>query len=72
MSTFPTILATQGPEPLYNAKEAARLIGVPVWKLARLIRQGIIPSYRLLNSRRLVRLSEIESVIQSSRAGGQL
>jgi len=48
-----------GPEKLYTIQEAARLLNIYPWKLRRAIKKGLIPSHTLLNSRRLVRLSEI-------------
>lgn len=60
------------PEQLVTVKQAAECFGLPVWKIGRGVATGIIPSYSLLNGRRLVRLSEIEATIQASRVGGQL
>jgi hypothetical protein len=51
------------PEPLLAIKEAAAQLGLPYWKLNRAVRQSLIPSYTLLNSRRYVRVSEVLSHI---------
>lgn len=56
-------------EKLCTVKEAAAQIGLPYFKLARAVRDGLIPSYTLYNSRRLVRISEILTVIEASRKG---
>jgi excisionase family DNA binding protein len=47
------------PEHLYSIKEAAFRLGLPRWKLYRAVKAGLIPSYILLNRRKLVRLSEV-------------
>jgi excisionase family DNA binding protein len=47
------------PEKLYTTQEAASLLNVHAWKIRRAVKKELIPSYTLLNSRRLVRLSEI-------------
>lgn len=60
------------PEKFYTLKEAARLLGLPYFKLARAARLGLFPTYSLLNRRRLVRLSEVIAAIERSRAGGGL
>lgn len=58
------------PETLITVKEAARLLGIYPWKLRRAIRNGIVPSYTLYNSRRLVKLSEVIGAIEATRSGG--
>jgi hypothetical protein len=55
------IFSTQ-PEKLYALKEAAGLLGLPYWKLPRAAKLNLVP-----NSRRLVRNSEVEAIIASSR-----
>jgi excisionase family DNA binding protein len=47
------------PEKFYTIQEAASLLNVYPWKLRRAIKKGLIPSHSLLNSRRLVHLSEV-------------
>lgn len=56
------------PEKLYTIQEAAVLLNIYAWKIRRAVKQGLVPSYSLLNSRRLVRLSE---VIAAMSAGGR-
>lgn len=66
-----TSAAHQAPaEPLLTIQAAAEALSLHAWKLRRAIKAGLIPSYRLLNSRRLVRLSEVVAVIEASREGG--
>jgi excisionase family DNA binding protein len=59
-----------GAERLLTVAEAADTLGIHRWKLSRAVTAGIVPSYRLFNGRRLVRLSEIIAVIERSREGG--
>ena len=54
-------------EKLNTLKVAADALGVPVWKLNRAAKQNLFPTYRLLNSRRLVKLSEVVAAIEASR-----
>lgn len=61
----------QAVEPLFTIYEAAVALGLHTWKLRRAIKAGLLPSYTLLNSRRLVRLSEVIAVIEASRARGR-
>jgi excisionase family DNA binding protein len=58
------------PEKLITVKAAANALGLPDWKLRRACQSGEIPSYTLLNSRRLVKLSEVLAAIEASRQGG--
>jgi hypothetical protein len=57
-------------EPLIPINAAAIALGLHTWKLRRAIKAGLVPSYRVFNSRRLVRLSEVIAVIDASRQGG--
>jgi hypothetical protein len=59
----------RGTEPLRSVKAAAVELGLPYFKLARAVKQGLVPSYTIYNSRRLVRISEIVAVIDASRRG---
>jgi hypothetical protein len=61
---------TRTNEPLLNAHDAAKALGVPYWQLQRAIRRGIVPSYAPFNGRRLVYLSELQSFVRASRKGG--
>jgi excisionase family DNA binding protein len=54
-------------ERLYTIKEAADLFGVKYWLMLHAINAGTIPSYRLGNTRRRVRRSDIEAVLEASR-----
>jgi hypothetical protein len=62
--------AASTPEKLVPVKDAAEALGLPTWKLRRAAKQGAFPTYTLLNSRRLVRLSEVIAAIEASRQGG--
>jgi excisionase family DNA binding protein len=54
------------PEKFSTLKEAAALLGVPYWKLQRAVKYGLIPSYKLLNSRPLVLPSEVIAAIKKT------
>lgn len=68
MTSITPEAATKPPQPLLTIKAAADAIGVKYWLLLRAVNEGTIPSYRLGNTRRRVRLSDIEAVLQASRA----
>ena len=57
------------PEKLITIKEAAEALGLRPWKLGRAAKQGVFPIYRVLNSRKLVKLSEVVAAIEASRQG---
>lgn len=61
------------PEQFHSLKEAARLLNIPYFKLQRAAKRGLIPTHVLLNSRPLVRLSEIEKSMKKKTGenGGQ-
>jgi hypothetical protein len=44
---------------------------IPTWKLRRAAKQETIPTYRVLNSRKYVKLSEVVAVIEATRQGGE-
>ena len=56
---------TLNPEPYRTMKEAARLLNMPYFKVQRARKSGLIPTHKLLNSRPLVRVSEIEQAMKS-------
>lgn len=64
-SSTPTI-----PEKLVTLKEAAARLGLPAFKVFRAAKAGIFPTYRLFNTRKLVRLSEVIAAIEASKEGG--
>jgi hypothetical protein len=51
-------------EKLFTIKGAATQLGLPYWKLNRATQLGLLPSYQLLNARKLVKLSEIVKALQ--------
>lgn len=53
------------PEPLYSVKDAATILNIHTWKLRRAVKAGLIPCHTLLNSRKLVRLSEVIAAIEA-------
>jgi hypothetical protein len=63
-------IAARTHEPLITVKAAAEALGLPTWKLSRAAKHGTIPTYRVLNSRKLVKLSEVVAAIEATRQGG--
>jgi hypothetical protein len=57
-------------EPFITIRYAAELLGQPIFKVRRASRAGLFPTYRFMNGRRLVRLSEVIAAIERSRKGG--
>lgn len=58
------------PEKLLTLKEAAEALGAYYWQIQRAVKRGDIPSYSPFNSRKLVKLSEVVTYIDSCRQGG--
>ncbi len=56
-------------EKLITLKEAAEALGLPAFKIYRAAKIGVVPTYSIYNSRRLVRLSEVVAAINASRQG---
>lgn len=54
----------------YTLETVAKLVNVPLWKLRRAAKLGLFPTYTVLNTRRLVKLSEVVAAIEASRQGG--
>jgi hypothetical protein len=48
-------------------KQAAFELNLPYFKLQRAAKKGLIPTYRFLNGRPLVRLSEVVAAIEASQ-----
>jgi hypothetical protein len=46
-------------EQFLTLKSAADALGLPYFKLQRAARQGLLPTYGILNGRRYVKLSDI-------------
>lgn len=67
---FPPRSTSQHFEQLVTLKVAAAHFGLPYFKVQRAARAGIIPTYFVYNTRRLVKLSEVGAIINSSRQGG--
>src|SRR4051794_11786554 len=58
-------------EKLVTLEQGAKQTGLPLWQLQRAVRRGTLPSYTPFNSRRLIYLSELQSLILASRQGGE-
>jgi hypothetical protein len=57
-------------EPFVTLHQAFAALGIGYWKAQRGARRRLFPTYRLLNGRILVRLSEVVAAIEASRRGG--
>ena len=53
-----------------TVQAAAEEIGRPTWILYRAVKRGDLKSYRFYNSRILVRISDIEALLEASAHGG--
>jgi hypothetical protein len=53
-------------EKLVTFKEAAAALGLPYYKLQRAAKAGLFDTYTVYNTRKLVRLSEVNAVIERS------
>ena len=51
---------------LLTLKQAAFELGLPYFKVQRAARVGLFPTYKLFNSRSLVRLADIEAALRAS------
>jgi excisionase family DNA binding protein len=54
-----------------SVRDAADVLGLPRWKIWKAVREKQIRSYRFMNGRILVRLSEIITLIESSAVRAQ-
>ncbi len=62
--------ATIGDEQLdrfMTFKEAAEMIQLPYFKIQRAARQGLIPTYSLLNARKYVKLRDIFATMSTAQ-----
>lgn len=58
-------------QKLLPLKEAAAHVGVPYRQLLQAVNEGLVPSYKLLNSRTLVKVNEVIAVMQINQKGEQ-
>lgn len=65
MSDPPIPQQEQPVEKLLSIKDAAKQLGIPYWKLNNAANANLIPSYSVLNNRKLVRISEILNAIKN-------
>ena len=52
---------------LLTIHQAAAILNLPSWKIRRATNAGLIPSYHLFNSKRYVKLAEIEAAMRSGQ-----
>lgn len=58
-------------EPFVTIATAADRLGLKEYVLERCVRRGDVPHYTFYNSRKLVRILEIEAYVLASRKGGK-
>jgi len=56
-------------EPYSTIKEAAEILGLKTWALREAVKEGLVPGYKFIGNRWMVRVSEIEAVIISFNQG---
>ena len=56
-------------EPLLTYKATASALGIPYFKIQRAAKAKLFPTYRFLNGRPLLRLSEVIAAINATRDG---
>jgi hypothetical protein len=55
-------------DPLLTFRQAAMTAGVPYWKIQRAAKTGVLRTYKLLNSRQYVRMSDIARLLTEQHA----
>ncbi|QEL24835.1 helix-turn-helix domain-containing protein [Bosea sp. F3-2] len=60
-------MQNQQDDKLITLKEASEALGLPIFKFYRAAKAGQIPTYRLFNSRKYVKLREIIEIIEKSK-----
>lgn len=58
---------TEQVEKLLTIRQAADELGLPYWKVNRAVQAGLVPSYSLFNTRKLVRISELLQAIKNQK-----
>jgi hypothetical protein len=58
-------------EKLLTYRATADALGMPYYKVQRAARAGLLPTYRLLNGRRLLKLTDVVAIIDGTREGGE-
>lgn len=51
---------------LLTLKQAAELTGLPYFKIQRAVKNGMLPSYKLFNNRKYVKLRDIHEVMNAA------
>jgi hypothetical protein len=57
-------------EKLLTYRAAAEALGLPYFKIQRAARAGLLPTYRLLNGRKLLKLADVAAIVDGTREGG--
>ena len=58
-------------EPYVTIKIAANALGIKPWALRKAIRSGLVPAYKFIGNRWMVKISEVEAKITSFNQGGE-
>ncbi len=58
------------PKLFYSMKEVAERLGVPLWKVRRAAKSGLLPTYTVYDKKKYLLLAEVEAIILQSREGG--
>ena len=58
------------PKLFYSMKEVAERLGVPLWKVRRAAKSGLLPTYTFYDQKKYLLLAEVEAIILRSRDGG--
>ena len=65
-------MEAQDREKLITLKQASEALGLPLFKFYRAAKAGHIPTYKLFNSRKYVKLREITEIIEKSRTSADM
>jgi excisionase family DNA binding protein len=69
MKPKPEYVSVEQIEPLMTMSEFAATLGVPVFKIRRAVKAGVIATYNIGTRRKLIRPSEGMAAIERSRQG---
>jgi hypothetical protein len=56
-------------EPFFTLKQAAKLLNLKYWAVLKAANRDLFPTYKFVNTCRLVRLSEVVAAITCSKRG---
>lgn len=65
-----TTLPTTKLEPYRSIRQAAHLLGIKPWALRKAVKDGLVPGYKFIGNKWMVKLSEVEAAIHTFNQGG--